>query len=241
MENAKKKIIEALIPVMEEKGYKEDSEKGCFIIAEERAVRVFFDESDSQMKLQSCGYGDGNIDEEWKNLSSWYFDEESDERDVKSISNDFQDTLKEFLKIKAKKVKMSDLSAAKKGTGVDAFTARFLAIYPMYKDAYVEMNEKYGTFLADEFFTKYGREKLFEVLDSKTKKPISKFVNLLNEFYEEGTPEVRSIIGATILAGLVDYEGENESFDMLFENMSDLLSDCTRAMVKYTAKHSKKK
>lgn len=241
MINAKEKIEQALIPVMEEKGYKEDAEKGCFIIAEERAVRVLFDENDSQIKLQTCGYGEGEIDEEWKDLSSWYFDAESDERDVKSISNDFEDTLKELLKIRAQKVKMSNLSAAKNGTGVEAFTARFLTLYPMYKDAYIEMNEKYGTFLADEFFTKYGREKMFEVLDSAAKKPISKFVNFLNEFYEEGTPEVRSIIGATILAGLVDYEGENESFDMFFESMSELLSSCTRAMIKYTAKHSKKK
>lgn len=241
IENVTEKITEKLIPIMEEKGYKKDDENNCFIVADDRAVKVVFDENDSQIKLMLCDCTQGVADGEWKASSSWYFDDNSDDRDVKSISNDFQDTLKEALNIKNRKVNMSALSAAKNGTGIEAFTAKFLAAYPMYKDAYVEMNEKYGTFLADEFFTKYGREKLFEVLDTGAKKPITKFVNIMNEFYEEGTPEVRSIIGATILAGLVDYDGKPESFDLFFGQMSDLLSSCTKAMVKYTAKHGHKK
>ncbi len=228
------KIIKAITPIMEEKGFTEDTENKSFIVNNDRVIKVEYNEDAKTYELKSCGYADEKADENWVVLSSWLFDDNSDDKDIASICNDFEYTLKEKLSVSQPKARFVEKGgkAVASSDDVESFTQKFLTLYPQYKDNYAWMMDKYGVFLPEEFFSTYGREKLLELMNLGEKKPIEKFAKFLSDFYEESNPEVRSIVTSTILTGLIGYEGNEKSFETLFGGMSEILSDNAKATLK---------
>lgn len=167
------------------------------------------------------------VDEDFKKVTTTLFDlEKVDERDIRYVVNEINDCINDTYGKKEKSKKLPQpvsKSAAKSGTSYyDLVTlgSRFVQIYPELKDAYKQNIEKYGEFLADEFFTKLGNEKFRETVKRNDPQQMKKLFNMLNEVYNDGTNQVQSVIVVTILGSL--YDDEN-----LLANCVDYMDEMT--------------
>ncbi len=165
---------------------------------------------------------------EFKSVSASLFDEEtSDERDVKYIVNEFNDCIDARFKLKgAEKVNQKGVklpppvskAAAKNGASFydpNTLANRYTVMYPEIRDEYRKNIEKYGEFLADEFFSQFGVYAI-NTIKSNDSQQMKKLFNMINEIYLDGTNEVQSIIAVTIFSQL--------------ENDDELLASCVDFM-----------
>ena len=89
-------------------------------------------------------------------LSTWFFDEaDHGANDIACIANDFTELVAASIGVELKtasinsiEVAMPEKNLAGTEPGIEAFTQKFLAMFPQYKDAYKEMIAKYGDFLS---------------------------------------------------------------------------------------------
>lgn len=149
-------------------------------------------------------------DKEFTPISLWQFHEaNSEERDAKSIANDFRETLEDTFgksgTAGAVKVKMPHaVSRAQARSGASDYDAktlatRFATIFPELKDIVKENISTYGDFLPDEFFRNHAVEPTLNLLREKNDTTLKKLFNSFNEIYDDGTYEVQGIICVTIL------------------------------------------
>lgn len=199
--------------------------------SENAAVRL---EIDSSAKTFSLLIADcaSPCDDDFKNVSLWGFDLETcDERDLKSISNDFCDTIqsKYGLSVNAstgKAVKMPQTvskAAAKSGQSLfdsKTLATRFAVMFPEFKEAVKENVAKYGDFLPETFFSTVAAPHVISVIRSRDSRVLKKMFNMFNELYEDGTSEVQGIIAVTLLGQMKNDPTMMQTAD---EYMSDLL------------------
>lgn len=149
---------------------------------------------------------------EYTSVSASLFDEDSDEKDVKYIANEFNDCLDSRFKTReenkpAKGVKLPppvSKAAAKNGNSFfdpNTLANRYTIFYPELRDEYKKNIEKYGEFLADEFFTQFGSY-VVNTIRQNDKQQMKKLFNMINEIYLDGTNEVQSLIAVTIFSQL---------------------------------------
>lgn len=191
-------------------------------VSERGNIRILF--ADGKFCFQT-GEGDSE-DMKFTSISASLFDEDSDERDVKYIINEFNDCIdskfkmKDVAKTSAKGVKLPppvSKAAAKNGNSFydpNTLANRYTIMYPELRDEYKRNIEEYDEFLADEFFTKYGSYAV-NTIKQNDKQQMKKLFNMINEIYLDGTNEVQSLIAVTIfgqlnnddelLANCVDY------------------------------------
>lgn len=151
----------------------------------------------------------------------------ADEKDFKYIADDFSESVNKQCGGKVKAGGMTKLpppiskAAAKSGAvSYDANTlgSRFTVMFPELRSAYKENLDKYGEFLAEDFFKNYGTAAVMEVIKQNDKQKMKKLFGLLNEIYEDGTNEIQSLIAVSILGSL----GSNQ----------ELLANCVDYMCK---------
>ena len=137
------------------------------------------------------------------------------EGDCRYIAGDFAEAVQEkFRKRKkgaamapgAKPPKSISKTAIKNGDAYyDAlsFGNSFTAMFPELRAAYKANYEKYGEFLAEEFFLRGGgNEVVMRIITSDDKAQLRRLFGLLNEVYENGVNDVQSLICVTILGAL---------------------------------------
>ena len=116
--------------------------------------------------------------------------ETSDSKDVKYIVNEFSETLVEHFGTKTQKPAKQKLpqpvskAAAKSGAvsyDPNTLANRFTSIYPELREEYKANCEKYGQFLPEEFFTKYGTAAVLETIKENNPQKMKKLFNLLND------------------------------------------------------------
>ncbi|MEE1065378.1 MAG: hypothetical protein UH249_04540 [Acutalibacteraceae bacterium] len=163
--------------------------------------------------LCSVAEAENAVDEDYKKVTTTLFDVETvDDRDIKYVANEFCDCINDMYgkKDKAKKLPQPVSKAAAKSGSVyyDLVTlgSRFVQIYPDLKDAYKKNIEKYGEFLADDFFVNHGNEVFRATVKKNDPQQMKKLFNMLNEVYNDGTNQVQSVIVVTILGSLYDDE-----------------------------------
>lgn len=211
-ENLSLKGFEAVYSDSQKKGELPINEdEGKFYVdyvSEKGNIRVLY--SDEKLCFQvGNGEGEGMT---FTSVSASLFDENADERDVKYIANEFNDCIDSRFKTKeenkpAKGVKLPppvSKAAAKNGNSYydpNTLANRYTVFYPELRDEYKRNLEKYGEFLADEFFTTYGCYAI-ETIRQNDKQQMKKFFNMMNEIYLDGTNEVQSLIAVTIFSQL---------------------------------------
>lgn len=189
---------------------------------------------------------------ELKAASTNYFDPESfDERDIKSLCNEMNDTIvSKFGKTKAKaqNTKMPtpvSRSAAKAGAqSYDANTLanRLVAVYPELKAPYHENYERYGEFLAEEFFTQHATARIIDTLRAGNKQTLSKLFRILNDIYENGTNDTQSLIAVTILGEMQnDPALLGTAQDYMCEDMSETVVLVNKFLASPAGQRAKKK
>ena len=113
--------------------------------SENVAYSVVYYKEKTHMVLRTCTMTEEGPDNEWKTLATWMLDEESTQKDVESISNDFIEgvsgavAVKRAKQIKQKKKKDDDGNADPK-----FLAKRFVAVFP-------ELKEKSSTKRTDIF------------------------------------------------------------------------------------------
>lgn len=210
-------IFDGIFNVLKDKGFKKESfEKGEYLSNGKKAFLVDYNEDKKLIYLKSAQLEEDK-GVEWSEVSSWLFDENTEDRDKETIKNDFCDSCLEQIGAKAgvrgiKKVEMPSKKKKADTIDVESFSARFLAMFPEYKDAYKENVSKYGEFMYDDFFSKYGVEAIKKVFDEGNKRHVSKYFELLNLAYVSGDEAVASTvvysIFATIMFSEKNYERE---------------------------------
>ncbi|MBP3330172.1 MAG: hypothetical protein J6L89_04980 [Clostridia bacterium] len=223
----------------------EDKKQYVDYVSEKGNIRILF--SDGKFCFQ---VGNSNGDAmEFTSISASLFDEESDDRDVKYIVNEFNDCIDskfkiaEVAKTTTKGVKLpppvSKAAAKNGGSFYDPATLanRYTIMYPELRDEYKRNIEKYGEFLADEFFQQYGSYAV-KTIRQNDKQQMKKLFNMLNEIYLDGTNEVQSMIVVTILGQL---DNDDELLANCVDYMDPELAAITINVNRYLASGAGKK
>lgn len=219
-----------------------------YIDGEAGHVIVEYDTENGKIKLLSAE-NENTSPADCQQLSLWLLDTSvHDEKDVRSIANDFVETLEQnYAKAKAKdisKVKLpSGVSKNQAKSGVASYDAqtlgnRFVMIYPEYKDDLKQNLLDYGEFLAVEFSEKYIVPKTLEVLENGTEKEQKKLFMMFNDIYEDGLNEVQDLIAVVILSRMDNNEKYLEIAD---KYMSDYMKPTIHHINKIMASPAGKK
>ena len=201
-------IIDTISKLLEAKQYKAvDTEQGSYFTDGTAAVRVRYD-ADHELFYLEQTVMEGEVPaESWKVLSSWLFGKDAPIRDAKSIANDFEDTLREFLGVKPATAKATTAAnlPTRETPGDDPTPAvlagRFLTIFPQFKDEYQNYVTEKGSFLYVHFFEEIAVPHLGALLDADDKKRLEKFFDMMNHIYCNGDKEARSVVSAVLLHG----------------------------------------
>lgn len=209
-------------------------------------IRFVF--SGDQAVLMLAAVAENGEEEELKKASTNYFDLESfDERDIKSLCNEFNETVNSrFAKAKAKtkSAKMPtpvSRSAAKSGSqSYDGNTLvnRLTGMYPDLKEPYHENYERYGEFLAEEFFTEYGTKRVIDTIREGNRQACNKLFRILNDIYENGSNDTQSLIAVTILG---EMQNDPQLLETAKEYMCEDMSETVVLVNKYLASSAGKR
>ncbi len=170
-----------------------------------------------------------NAEDTPKKLSASLFDANADDRDIKYAISDCAETLNDKFgakapaKKKAQQTKAAQTvskAAVKNGSFYDPNTlaSKLCLVFPELRPYYKDNIAKYGEFLSEEFFTKYGTRKVIDAIKANDPHTMKKLFQVLNEIYEDGTNDTQSLIAVTIL-------GELGNDNILLANCVDYMSE----------------
>ena len=187
------------------------------------AVRIEYNEESKLLELKNAPLQEGESSD-FKVMSSWLLDENSDDRDKNSIANDFVDSLSELIGIKTSTVVSRnnvDLPSKKSKADtidIETMAARFLSLFPSHKDDYKDNVAKYSEFLYDKFFGEYAVAEFKRSLKEDDKKLITKMLDWLAECYIKGDEAVVNTVMYTVIGGsLADDEKLEKTFNSYVE------------------------
>ena len=147
-----------------------------------------------------------------KKISASLLSEDASASDIKFIIGEARETLNEkFAKKAAVQKKTSQKApqtvskaAVKNGSFYDANTlaSKLCLVFPELRPFYKDNLAEYGEFMGEEFFDKYGAEKIITAIKENNPQTMKKLFQVLNEIYEDGTNDTQSLIAVTILSNL---------------------------------------
>lgn len=183
----------------------------------------------------AAGNPDELTDDELSKASTNYFNpEEFDLRDIKSLCNEFNETVETKFSEKSASVQKSaklpatvSKAAIKSGSqyyDTNTLASRLSAIYPELKAPYKENFEKYGEFLAEEFFEEYGAAPVINTIRNGSDQEMKKLFKALNEIYEDGSSDVQGVIAVTIL-------GKMDNDESMCARAAEYMCDDMRELV----------
>lgn len=226
--------------------------------AENKENAVCFSGEKGAVVLENSGnkfviFSGDSIDTANKKISVSLLDEDASASDIKFIVSESKETLNEkFAAKKAVSVKKNSQktpqtvskAAVKNGSFYDANTlaSKLCLVFPELRPYYKDNLSEYGEFMAEEFFTKYGTEKVINAIKENNPQTMKKLFQILNEIYEDGTNDTQSLIAVTILSNL-----NNDKIllarcvDYMSETMAPPVIEVNRYLASAAGKRAKKK
>lgn len=203
-----KEVTNVLDEFMESNGFSSKDQDSGVYKGEFKTYRVAYNDDKKEFTVSVTP----SDVENYTVLSSWYFDENNHgAKDSLCIGEDFLEAVAKDAGVKVvktadgstKDIVMPEKAAVGTEPTIEAFTQKFLAMFPQYKDPYKEMVAKYGDFLYVEFFKRYGVEKMQELMadETKNKRQLTKYWNMLGDMHYEGELVVGDLICVVILTG----------------------------------------
>ncbi len=171
---------------------------------------------------------------DWRSLSVWLFDEKEGERsDAESILNDFLDVVRGPKRMAAVQQKRKRGKDDERSVDPMFFLNRLVNIFPELKD---ELNEekivygqvRYVTFLKQKVVPKC-QDLALKYPDSE---PCKKLCALLDDMYQNGDLDLRSILTFSLF---------NSMNDEAFASLQDRVGEALQKDLKYTRKLKDKK
>ena len=216
LKNNLRSVIDGLSAELEKFGFAENTE---FTAETDKAASTVFEGEKGALKLEYDGriitmYQGDDADTATKKISSSLLAEEPDPRDMKYIVTEFSETLEKKFGISkpvqkkgaAQKSANQTVSknAVKQGSSYDANTlaSRLCHVFPELRPLYQDNLARYGEFLGEDFFTKYGTKTIIDAIKENNPQTMKKMFQVLNEIYEDGTNDTQSLIAVTILGEL---------------------------------------
>ncbi len=212
-----KEVTDILAPVLKENGFTACDELGVFK-GEFKTYTISYDEAKKLFNIAVTP----TDSESSTVLSTWYFDEnDHGAKDTVCIGEDFLEAVAKDAGIKVvkqndgtvKEITMPEKATAGSEPGIEAFTQKFLAMFPQYKETYKASVAKYGDFMYVNFYKQYGVGKMQELMadEAANKKVLTKYWNMLGDMHYEGELIVADLICSVILAGA--FGKEPQRFD----------------------------
>ena len=215
LKNNLRSVIDGISAELEKYGFSENTE---FAAESDDTAAAVFEGEKGAIKLAYDGkivtmYQGEAAEDVSKKISASLLDENPDPRDMKYVISELTDTLEsKFAQKKAVQKKSSAQKAAqtvsknavKQGSSYDANTlaSRLCHVFPELRPMYQENLAQYGEFLGEDFFTKYGTEKIIGAIKENNPQTMKKMFQVLNEIYEDGTNDTQSLIAVTIMGEL---------------------------------------
>jgi len=172
--------------------------------------------------------------------------DDCDERSIKSLCNEINDTVvtshgKKARQVAKKAPTTVSKTAAKNGANYDAYTlaSRITTVYPELKTALNENVQTYSEFLGDDFFVNHANKYIIETIRYNDQRTIKKLFKILSDIYENGSNDVQDLVVVTILGEL---NNEQELIDRcLAEITDDDFAQTIVAVNKYLASNAGEK
>lgn len=172
--------------------------------------------------------------------------EDCDDRAIKSLCNEINDTVVSSHGTKAKQAAKKapatvSKTAAKNGANYDAYTlaSRITSVYPELRDELKNNVQTYPEFLGEDFFVNHANRYIIESIRFNDQKTIKKLFKILSDIYENGSNDVQNLVVVTILGEL---NNEQVLIDRCLEEVTD--EDFAKTIVavnKYLASSAGKK
>ena len=210
-------LLKGLEPALRELGFEAFRPKewdGTAVFAgEPGTLRVVLE--DDRAALQHCAaQPEDALEGEYRQLSLSLLElDAATEKDCRYIAGDFAEVIQEKFggrkpgaAPQARKLPKSISKAAIKNGDAYydtlSFGNSFTSVYPELRGEYKASYERYGEFLAEEFFLAVGNKAVLETIKQNDPGRMRRLFNLLNEVYENGVNDVQSLIAVTILGAL---------------------------------------
>lgn len=220
-------VIEEMQPFLDENGFKKTQDG---FSNEKKAFTVKYNEDKQMYVLSVADIEDGKAGE-YREISSWLFDDTQTAKDAISVGMDFTASLRKELGIKSARRSLNsnaiDMPTASKGDSMDigGFTKKMLDVFPPLRDKYKEHIAVYGNFLYINFFGENLVPLLVNLFENGTKKQIKKFYDVLEDAYVKGNRDTVNICVALLCAAAKDNEKCTAAIkEMLAENQHFLNS-----------------
>lgn len=244
MDKALELIAEKVGQALKEQGFERQSEplqeeSGTAVLftSENVAYSVLYETSAKRFLLRTAAMTEKGPDSEWKSLSTWMYDAAngSDLSDADSIASDFIETIQGPKRIEA--VQQSKKKRKKdEEYNVDPvfFFNRMVNIFPELKEELAQERIEYGKIRSVTFARAHLLPKMEHLAKSYPgSDPYNKMCSLLNDMYQNGDMDVRSILTMVLLNGFQD--------EKLVDSMSEQFSDDLKKGWKFGRKYKGKK
>lgn len=199
-------ILAEVQPIFDEKKFEN---KGEYYANDQYAVKFEHDQNNKVLKLFVAPVTDGEV-QEYQNLSTYLFEDETYLKDATCAGLDFADTIRTKCGYKRNTRQITGTIAIPKGksdgNNIDTYTGKILAVYPEHKQDYQDHIAKYGKFLYVDFYASVIAPTVKKVFESGAKKQISKIVDVLDEMYCKGDKICGDIAVGIILCGAADFD-----------------------------------
>lgn len=189
-------------------------------------VKIEYKEASRLFVLSSAKIKEDGTVNEYKENSSWFFDEANHApNDTSVIAEDFGNVILGRLGVKkVSSVSSADVELPSKtligdAPTIEGFTQKFLAMAPQYKDAYKAHVAQYGEYLYVEFLKRTFTVRLREVVDGGNKKQLDKYFDMLGQMYYDGDTAVSNTVVAVVIAGA--FKGDEALFNTLQDYMKE--------------------
>lgn len=208
--NAFELIKNALAQELSQQGFNDpvslDDPAGNAVIfaTGEVAYSVLYDNKKQSFVLRSTSLGEDGKPGDWRQLSTWLFDNETGQRgDVDSIINDFTEVVRGPKRVAM--VQQRKKSAKGEDRNVDPlfFINRLVGIFPELRE---ELNQEkiiYGQVRYISFIKAHVLPRCEDLIKSyPDSEPVEKLCGLFDDMYKNGDLDLRSIITYVTLNGL---------------------------------------
>lgn len=212
-------VLSAVSEDIEKLGFeKVQDENGKHVTEADGTVAALYKSEKGCLKAEYNGdimalYAGADEESATTRLTASLLADNADVRDIKYVASEIKETLNEkfgvknptvYKKQQQKTPQTVSKNAVKHGSFYDANTlaSRLCLVFPELRPEYKENLEKYGEFMGEEFFSKYGTKKVIEAIKQNDPQTMKKMFQILNEIYEDGTTAVQGLIAVTILGEL---------------------------------------
>lgn len=222
-------IAEKIRSVLLDQGFErkedvqEEQGKAAVYLSEGAAYSVLYEEQSKLFHLRTCGVADGAPDKQWKTLSTWAFDPQTDTAAYAgSIAEDFAETLggsdrKEMMRLQKKRKKKDDDDT----TDPQFLFNRLVSIFPELRGELAQERGTYGTVRGVTFAREHVVGRVEQLAKTNPgSEAFKRLCNVLNDMYANGDMDVRSIITIVLLNGI----GDAQALENLSRNFSEDLA-----------------